>query len=86
MLSLATRRTQTVLIRLKSEREQPVNLSPTQPFSPTQKPNRDPVGPGDPQLSEDTRGLRVSETVGEKSGTATFDKISAFASSQIALN
>jgi hypothetical protein len=72
---LTTRRTQTVLVSLQRQGEQPVNLRHC-----AKRGDAEGQGPGRPQLSEGAGGLRVAETLREKSGTATFDRIRSLAS------
>lgn len=70
-----------VLELLQRERQQPVNLR--------QGPERgdaERVRSSGPQLSEEVGGLRVAETLREKSGTATFDRTRSFASFVICAN
>lgn len=73
---LATRRAEAVFILLKGQREQAVDLGPR-----TERGDAEMIGTGGSQLSEDVGGLRVSETLREKSGTATFVRTSALARS-----
>ena len=73
-------RTQTILMCLQRQREQAVNLRPAQALSAAQEGDGDSVCASGPQLSEDAGGLRVAETLREKSGTATFDRIRSLAS------
>ena len=64
-----------VLIQPEREGEQPVNLGER-----PERADRQPILAGRPQLSESPSGVRVVEMAGEKSGTATRDTTSSFAS------
>lgn len=72
---LTTRRAQRVLVRLQGQRHEPVNLTQR-----TERGDGERQGTRGPQFSEDRGGLRVSETLCEKSGTATLLRIRSLAS------
>lgn len=78
---LAAARAQSVLVLLQRQSEKPVNLGPR-----AERGDAEAVGPGRPQFSEGAGGLRVSETLREKSGTATRDRMRSFASLVISAN